>query len=87
MARKNLRQKWIDNIAAFVNGREPTCPHCGGHIFKDGYIVSEINNDYGWGAVWCEECHNAFVLSRVILKNEEARKKIVPTLPDDLKFI
>ena len=85
--KKNRRQKWIDTLCEYVGGREPNCPKCGGHNFKDAYIVSETNNDYGWGAFWCEDCRSAFWLSRVILTNENARKKIISALPEDLKFI
>ncbi|MBR0287732.1 MAG: hypothetical protein IJQ82_02010 [Selenomonadaceae bacterium] len=49
--------------------------------------MSDINDNSGWGAFWCEDCRNAFWLSRVILKDEKAREKIVPALPADLKFI
>lgn len=62
------------------------CPICGGHNFETGYIELNSKDHLGWGAVWCEDCRSAFVLSRVILTDEEARKKIVSALPDDLKY-
>ncbi|MBQ3451880.1 MAG: hypothetical protein IJL12_08850 [Selenomonadaceae bacterium] len=81
-----IRQKWIDEVLAFTNGKKPTCPICGGHNFETGYIELDPKDHLGWGAVWCEDCRSAFVLSRVILTDEEARKKIVSALPDDLKY-
>ncbi len=87
MPRKTKRQRWIDEILAFANGREPTCPFCGAHNFEVGYLELNTKEHLGWGAVWCEECRSAFTLSRVILTDEESRKKIVSALPVDLKFI
>ena len=81
------RQKWINALAAFTSRREATCPNCGGHQFKDRYIELNKKEHTGWGALWCEDCRNAFVVSRVILVKEEIRAKIVPSLPADLKFV
>ena len=86
MSKTARRQQWINALADFLAGRESTCPVCGGHNFSEGYIVSKTGDEYGWGAFWCEDCRNAFVLSRIIL-TEEARQKIIPALPADLKFI
>ncbi|MBR1806544.1 MAG: hypothetical protein IJ774_09195 [Selenomonadaceae bacterium] len=80
------RQKWMNALKEFANGREATCPVCGGHKFAEGYLASKTNGEYGWGAVWCENCRNAFTLSRVHL-TEEMSRKIVSSLPDDLKFV
>ena len=52
-----------------------------------GYQTLHKNSKSGFGAVWCEDCRNAFILCRVILTNEKARAKILPTLPTDLKFV
>lgn len=87
MANKTLREKWLDNISAFCAGKEPTCPNCKGHNFKDGYLTSKSNPIYGWGAIWCEDCRNAFVISRMVFTNEKVKNKIVDSLPSDLKFV
>ena len=87
MARETKRQKWLKEILAFVNKLEPTCPNCGSHNFETGYIELNNKEHLGWGAVWCENCRSAFILSRVILTTEETRQKIVSALPNDLKFI
>ena len=87
MAHKDQRQKWIDAVAAFSGGRKVRCPNCGGGNFNHGYIELNKEEHIGWGAVWCEDCRNAFVLSRVLLETDETRKKIVSSLPVDLKFV
>lgn len=79
--------KWLNEYKALLNGRVATCPKCGGKNLSYGYETLKSNNDSGFGAVWCEDCRNAFILCRVILTDESARKKIVPNLPPDLKFI
>ena len=83
---KNIK-RWINECINLTDGREATCPNCGGHQFKDRYIELDKKDHRGWGAIWCEDCRTAFVMSRVILTDEAIRQKIVPTLPDDLKFI
>lgn len=82
----NNRQKWLNVLKNFVSGHETTCSVCGGHKFAEGYLDPKIGGEYGWGAVWCEDCRSAFVLSRVLL-TEETRQKTVSSLPKDLKFI
>ena len=81
------RQKWISEIANFIAGRVAQCPVCGGHNFKDGYIELDKEKHIGWGAVWCEKCLHAFVISRIILRGENIHKKIIPHLPNGLKFV
>lgn len=87
MARETKRQKWLKEISAFANGLETTCPNCGSHRFETGYIELNTEENLGWGAIWCESCREAFVLSRVILTTEESRQKIISDLPPNLKFI
>ena len=81
------RQKLINALGAFSSEREATCPHCGGHNFKIGYIETDKKEQAGFGAFWCEECRQALGLCRANLKSAQMRSKIVDTLPDDLKFI
>ena len=79
--------KWLNEYKSLLNGRTTTCPKCGRHNLNYGYEVLKSDNNSGFGAVWCEDCRSAFILCRVILTDETARKKIVPTLPKDLKFV
>ena len=79
--------KWLNEYKALLNGQNTTCPKCGGHNLNYGYETSKSDSDSGFGAVWCEECRSAFILCRVILTNEFARRKIVHALPSDLKFV
>ena len=81
------RQKMINALAAFSNEREATCPKCGGHRFKAGYIETNKKEQRGFGAFWCEDCRQALGLCRVNLKSAEMRSKIVDTLPNNLKYI
>ena len=85
MASRNRRQQWIKTFADFIDGAKTTCPNCGSHKLKDGYI--ELGEKRGWGAFWCENCKEAFPLSSVNLIDETLRQKILLALPDDLKFI
>ena len=76
---------WLGEYANLIKNNEATCPKCGSHELNYGY--ESKNNKSGFGAVWCEDCRSAFILSRVILTNETARQKIVAALPEDLKFV
>lgn len=87
MASKKRRKKWFETFADFVDGVTVTCPNCGSHKLKDNYIELNKIEHIGWGAFWCEDCKEGLVLSRVNLIDETLRKKIIPILPDDLKFI
>lgn len=87
MSNKTLREKWLNTVSEFCAGKKPTCPNCGGNNFKDGYLLSKVNSNYGWGAVWCENCRNAFIISRVGLSDGKIKNKVVNSLPDDLKYI
>lgn len=79
--------KWLNEYKALLNGRVAICPNCGGNNLSYGYEILKSNNDSGFGAIWCEECRTAFILCRVVLTDESARKKIVHALPSDLKFV
>ena len=77
--------KWIKLFSEFAGGHQATCPNCGSHKLKDGYI--EIDKKRGWGAFWCEDCKEGLALSRVNLIDETLRQTIIPVLPDNLKFV
>ena len=79
--------KWLNEYKTLINGRIATCPKCGGHNLDYGYEKLKSDSSSGFGAVWCEDCRNAFILCRVIFTDESARKKIVHALPPDLKFV
>ncbi len=79
-------KKWLKEYQNLIEGREATCPKCGGHKLNYAYETLRENSDSGFGAVWCEECRNAFILCRVILADAATRKRIVSALPTDLKF-
>lgn len=81
------RQKMINALVAFSNEREATCPKCGSHKFKIGYIETNKKEQIGFGAFWCEDCRQAVGLCRANLKKAETRNKIVDALPNNLKYI
>lgn len=78
-----LKKKWLE----VLKKGEKECPICGSSNLREGYEVSKVDKDYGWGGIWCEECRNGLWISRVILINEEVRRKIVTELPKDLNLI
>lgn len=77
--------KWVKTFSYFADGNDVFCPNCGSHKLKDAYI--DLGEQRGWGAFWCENCLEAFWLSRVKLTDERLRQKVVPALPIDLKFV
>lgn len=79
--------KWLNEYKSLINGRTATCPKCGGHNLDYGYENLKNDSGSGFGAIWCEDCRSAFILCRVILMNESARRKIMSALPKDLKFV
>ena len=79
--------EWLNEYEALLNGRVATCPKCGEHNLNYGYEALKSNSRSGFGAVWCEDCRSAFILCRVLLTGESAQKKLMSTLPKDLKFV
>lgn len=79
--------KWLDEYMKLLNGLKATCPKCGGSRIDYGYETLKGTSTSGFGAIWCEDCRSAFILCRVILTDDDTRKKIIPALPADLKFV
>ena len=77
--------KWIKLLSDFARGHKVTCPNCGSYRLKDAYI--ELGEHRGWGAWWCEDCKEGLALSRVNLIDDTLRSKIMPSIPNDLKFV
>lgn len=75
--------KWLKNIESIALNNTPgKCPCCGS--FNTEYnAIKLIDNNYGYCVIWCNDCKNAFNVSRMkILQNTITDKKI----PNDLKF-
>ncbi len=77
---------WLKVVLDLKDGKTPACPDCGGSDVDYGYIVTKPEDTSGYGAIWCNDCRHAFWASRVILKDSEARKKIVHSLPEGLIY-
>ena len=79
--------RWLKVFLGLIKGEKPMCPHCGGVHLDYGYIILNESQRSGYGAVWCNDCHHAFTLSRVQMQNEEDEKKVIADLPDNLVFV
>lgn len=81
-----MNNRWLIEYRNLLNGHEAVCPECGAHNMTYAYEVAKGSSNSGFGAVWCKNCFHGFILCRVLLVSEEARKHIVSSLPADLKF-
>ena len=58
--------KWIENLKSIIDKNTPgNCPVCNS-INKD-YSMHIIDNktNMGYGVIWCNNCKNAFHISRI----------------------
>lgn len=79
-------RKWMQALLSLVKGQKATCPHCGGSNLDYGYVMLNEKRKSGYGAVWCNDCHKAFPLSRAVDLDKADQTKILPDLPKDIVF-
>jgi RNA polymerase-binding transcription factor DksA len=60
--------KWIENLKNISKGDLGKCPCCGKSNIKSNF--QKIKADMGYGDIWCEDCKNAFHISRLKITDE-----------------
>lgn len=74
--------KWLKNLENIANKKSVgRCPICNSYD-TDYTLVGKIGS-VGFGEVWCNDCKNAYHMSRIkILEGYNLNKKV----PDNLKY-
>ena len=74
---------WLDTITAIIAEKKSgCCPVCGSRSID--YTATKVtNDDYGYGDIWCNDCHNAYHISRLKI-TDSTRQGIF--IPKDLKY-
>ena len=74
--------KWLKNIENIATKNTPgKCPHCGS--LNTDYNAIKLHNEYGNCVIWCNDCKNAFNVSRMKITQDTNTNKLIPK---DLKF-
>lgn len=58
--------KWIENLKSIIDKNTPgNCPVC--NSINTVYSMHIIDNktNMGYGVIWCNDCKNAFHISRI----------------------
>ena len=84
MKTETLRM-WVKALVGLHDGKTAICPNCNSRSLDYGYIKTSPIDNIGFGAVWCEDCHHAFHISRANVKKNETH--IVSELPQNLVFV
>lgn len=68
-----MNMKWLDNLIKIATDHKAgNCPHCGSSDTDYGFVVVLKEEKMGYGAIWCNNCHRGFHISRT---------KILPYMP------
>lgn len=81
-----IYDKWLSALSLYAGGKESSCPVCGGKKLEHGYVILDTKKKQGYGALWCNDCMHAFCLSRVVLKDETDKSRVMTELPAGLIF-
>ncbi len=56
--------KWLKNLENIIDHNKPEdCPCCGS--LNTEYSAKEVKNNYGFCVIWCNDCKNAYNVSRM----------------------
>lgn len=62
--------KWIKNLESIaLNNEAGECPICKSKNTDYGFTVVLAESDMGYGAIWCNDCHNGYHISRCKIEN------------------
>lgn len=55
--------KWKNNMISMCEtGKTGVCPYCGSN--KTDHCFTIVQDDFGYGDIWCQECKRGFHVSR-----------------------
>ena len=75
--------KWIKNLEMIAQKKEPgTCPFCDSKNTDYGFIVDDEKTSMGHGAVWCNDCHNGYHISRIKISSDMK----ISDIPKNIKY-
>ena len=60
-------RKWMPNLINIAKyGVVGKCPYCKSENTDQGYTRFKLNNQYGWGTIWCNYCKRGYHISRIM---------------------
>lgn len=75
--------KWLKNLEAVASAKKSgECPYCHSENTDYGFVVDDEKTKMGHGAIWCNDCHNGYHISRVKVS---AGMKLT-NIPENVKY-
>ena len=73
----NYMMRWNENLKTIATERQSgICPYCKSNNTDYGFLIVDEENQMGYGAVWCNNCHRGFHLSRIRIHKDMPIKSI-----------
>ena len=74
--------KWLNNLETLAKtGNVGNCPFCGSN--NTDYNSTKVSGDYGFAILWCNECMQSYIISRLKITND---MKTDQPIPDSLGY-
>ena len=75
--------KWANNLKSIIDKNNPgNCPVCNGINTDYSMHIIDDKTNMGYGVIWCNDCKNAFHISRIKVS---PNMKNIP-VPEGLKY-
>ena len=75
--------KWANNLKSIIDKNAPgNCPVCNGINTDYSMHIIDDKTNMGYGVIWCNDCKNAFHISRIKVS---PNMKNIP-VPEGLKY-
>ena len=75
--------RWLNNLkSVFEKNDSGRCPYCNSADTDYGFVLIDEKNNMGCGAIWCNQCRQAYYISRIEITDGMRIKEI----PKGLKF-
>lgn len=69
--------KWLKCIENIAESNTPgKCPYCESE--NTAYNATKISGNFGYAVIWCNECKNAHIISRLSIDDKIITDKKAP---------
>lgn len=76
--------KWLDEMIALCDKtKHVKCPVCGKETLDYGFILVDKEENLGWAAIWCNNCHKGKIVSRC---KPMENSKFITDIPHNIDY-
>ena len=77
------KMKWLKNLESIALSKEPgECPICKSKNTDYGFTMVVKETNMGFGAIWCNDCHNGYHISRIKIEKDMKLQSV----PEGIKY-